>query len=436
MKIQWTNAESRLLTHTGQLYDHLLSEAAHLSPSAFSNVLNLSMGVLPPIQHTMPLMQLTIVLATQAPTPGVLPSMGINFGVVDSASDGHGDDNDAGHDKVQENEDDVPRGPDARCGGGREEEGSGDHDHDVILVSSSPHKVTRWSVTPLSTSDRDVRAGPSSGGMATGSARAGGGSKTGSLHPFSPDRLKMTPSMTTAAAQLLIQSTHTLLDCPNKSLQKTADSSDDEATLECTSCFDNEGQMTSLEEDDLEEEDVDSLIDPGDSATQVEREVAVAKIRPSVWAQDTADVKRIKQKQMPLGRVSESLIFNLFNPKQILEDILNLIVSRLSTDVFIDHCTTAPYKPNLDLPHVKHMYLKSKYAYVIWLCHTSVDFSILQLLAGVLTPHTVKKHTIPGVMAKSRGDRTKSKEYKATSVLPFVVMKTALTAMSVTFICV
>ena len=36
LKIQQANAESQLLTYTGQLYDHLLSEAAHLSPSAFS----------------------------------------------------------------------------------------------------------------------------------------------------------------------------------------------------------------------------------------------------------------------------------------------------------------------------------------------------------------------------------------------------------------
>ena len=265
LKIQWANAESRLLTHTGQLYDHLLSEAAHLSPSAFSNILNLSMGVLPPIQHTMPLMQPTIVLATQAPTLEVLPSMGINFGVVDSASDGGGDGNDAAGDRVQETEDDVPRGPDARHGEGGEEEGSKDHDHDVTLVSSSPCKVTRWSVTPLSTSDRDVEAGPSSGGMATGSAKAGGGSEAGSLHPFSPDRLKMPPFMMTAAAQLLIQSTHALLGHLNKSLQKTADPSGDEANLEHTTSFDNEGQMTSLQEDNLEEEDVDSLIDPGDS---------------------------------------------------------------------------------------------------------------------------------------------------------------------------
>ena len=219
--------------------------------------------------------------------------------------------------------------------------------------------------------------------------------------------------MMTAAAQLLIWSTHALLDCPNKSLQKATDPSDDEATLEHAASFDNEDQMTSPQEDDLEEDDVDLLIDSGDSATQVEREAAVAKIRPSIWAQDAADVKMIKQKQMPLGRVSERLIFNPFDPKQILEDILNLIVSRLSADVFIDCHTTAPYQPNLDLPHVKHMYLEFKYAYVIWLCCTSVDFSIPQLFTGVLTPHTIKKHTIPGVMAKSRGDRTKSKEYRA-----------------------
>ena len=155
--------------------------------------------------------------------------------------------------------------------------------------------------------------------MATGSARVSGGSKAGSLHLFSPDRLKMSPSMMTAAAQLLIQSTHTLLDHPSESPQKTADPSDGEATLGYAASFDNEGQTASPQEDDLEEDDVDSLIDPGDSATQVEREAAVAKIRPSVWVQYAADVKRIKQKQMPLGRVSESVIFNLFDPKQILK---------------------------------------------------------------------------------------------------------------------
>ena len=139
------------------------------------------MGVLPPIQHTMPLMQPTIVLPTQAPTLGVLPSMGTNFSVVDSASDGGGDGDEAGGDGVQETEDDVPGGPDARCGQDREEGSSKDHDHDVILVNSSPCKVTRWSVTPLSTSDRDVEAGPSSGSMAAGSPRASGGSEAGSL---------------------------------------------------------------------------------------------------------------------------------------------------------------------------------------------------------------------------------------------------------------
>ena len=115
---------------------------------------------------------------------------------------------------------------------------------------------------------------------------------------------------------------------------------------------------------------------------------------------------------MPLGWVSNRLVFQLFNAKLVLEDILDLIVSRLSPKVFIDHCTMAAYKPNLDLLHIKHMYLKFKYVYVIQLCCTSTDFSTPQLFAGVLTPHTVKKHTIPGVMAKTRGDKTKSKEYK------------------------
>ena len=69
--------------------------------------------------------------------------------------------------------------------------------------------------------------------------------------------------MMTAAAQLLIWSTHTLLDCPNKSLQKTADPSMMRPLWSGTASFDNKGQMTSLQEDDLEEHDVDLLIDPG-----------------------------------------------------------------------------------------------------------------------------------------------------------------------------
>ena len=103
-----------------------------------------------------------------------------------------------------EMEDDVPGSPGARCGEDGEEEGSKDHDHDIILVSSSPHKVTRWSVTPLSSSNRDIEAGSNQWhGIAAVS-----------------DRLKMTPSMMTAATQLLIQSTHALLDHPNKSLYR------------------------------------------------------------------------------------------------------------------------------------------------------------------------------------------------------------------------
>ena len=79
------------------------------------------------------------------------------------------------------------------------------------------------------------------------------------------------------------------------------ETSDDKGTLEHTASFDNEGQMTSLHEDDVEEDDIDLLADPGDPVTQAQREAAVAKIRPSIWAEDAADMKRIKQKQVPLG---------------------------------------------------------------------------------------------------------------------------------------
>ena len=107
--------------------------------------------------------------------------------------------------------------------------------------------------------------------------------------------------MSAAATQMLIWSTHELMDCPNKSLQKTTDLSDDEDTLEHTASFDNEVQVTTPQEDKAEEGDIDLLAAPGDLATQAQREAAVARIRPSVWAEDAADVKRIKQKQMPLG---------------------------------------------------------------------------------------------------------------------------------------
>ena len=95
---------------------------------------------------------------------------------------------------------------------------------------------------------------------------------------------------------MLIRSTCELLDHPNKSPQKKTDLFNDEGTLEHTASFDNEGQVASLQEDEAEEDDIDLLADPGDPATQAQREAAVAKIRPSVWAEDAANMKRIKQK--------------------------------------------------------------------------------------------------------------------------------------------
>ena len=307
------------------------------------------------------------------------------------------------------------------------------------MVSSPSHRAVRHSVTPLATSGWDMDAGSSGGSMAINSSRMGGGSKVSSPHLPNPDMLKLTPSRLTIAAQMLIKSTHELLDRPTRSWQKTTKTSDDEGTLEHTASFDNEGQMTSLHEDDVEEDDIDLLADSGDLVTQAQREAAVAKIRPSVWAEDAVDVKRIKQKQVLLGQVSDKLVFHVFDPKLVLEDILDLIVLRLSLEVFIDHHTMAVYKPNLDILCIKHMYLKFKYVCVIWLCHTSADFSMPQLFAGVLTPHTVKKHTIPGVMAKTQGDRARPKEYKVVlcNFCPFFCHnEDMLTTMSAISTCV
>ena len=234
------------------------------------------MGLLPPIQHTMLPIQPTIVLTTQAPTLRVLPSMGINFSVASDAGDGDG----AGGDRAQQADDNITEDHDA--GPDKDPEGSDPGDHDVILLGSSAHRVARCFVTPLSTGGHDAGVGSTSGGMAIDSSRISGGSKAGSLHLFSPDRLKLTPSMSTAAALMLIWSTHELLDCLNKSLQKMTDLSDDEDTLEHTASFDNEIQVTTPQEDKAEEDDIDLLADPGDLATQAQREAAVAKIMPSV----------------------------------------------------------------------------------------------------------------------------------------------------------
>ena len=155
---------------TGQLYECLLTEAVHLFPTAFSNVLNLSMGLLPHIQHTMLPIQPTIVLTTQAPILGVLPSMGINF----SVGSGAGDEGDAGGDRAQQADDDIPEDHGAEPDKDPEGDGSRDHDNDVIIVSSPVHGVTRCSVTPLSTSGHDMDVGSTSGSMAIDSFRIGG----------------------------------------------------------------------------------------------------------------------------------------------------------------------------------------------------------------------------------------------------------------------
>ena len=68
---------------------------------------------------------------------------------------------------------------------------------------------------------------------------------------------------------------------------------------------------------------------------------------------------------MATGCVSEKLVFCVLIPHLVLEDVLDLIVSQLSPDVFIDRQSNTKYKPDLDQPHIKHMYQTFNYAYVI-----------------------------------------------------------------------
>ena len=135
------------------------------------------MGLLPPIQHTMPLIQPTIVLTTQAPTLGVLPSMGINFSVASGAGDG----GDAGGDRAQQANDDVPKDHGGEPSEDPDGDGSRDHDKDVIIVSSPAHGVMRCSITPLSTGGCDVDVGSTSGSMAVDLSRISWESKASPL---------------------------------------------------------------------------------------------------------------------------------------------------------------------------------------------------------------------------------------------------------------
>ena len=421
LKKDQSNAEIGLSASNSHLFNHLLSEAVNLSPAAFTNVLNLSVGLLPQVQHTMPPIQPRVVLTTQVPILGVIPSMGVSIGAPDGDDDSNnGDGGDGGgdqlnDDKLQEDGGALDTGPKEGPGGDGLDNQKGDDDIIHILQGSPPCKVVKCSCTPLSTGGRNVDmdasvVGTTNDGLAISPPGMVLGEDDGSQLLPSSDTLKLSPLMSAAAAQALIKSTHQLIDHPPRSPKKVVETSDDEGTFKCTASFKNEGQVTFHPEDNGKEDDVDSLIDPGDPATQAQMAAAVTKIRPSVWAEDAADVKMIKQRQTSMGHVSDKLMFCTLIPKLLLEDILGLIMSKLSTDVFIDCCTTAEYKPDLSINYVRHMYTKFRFAYVICLCCMTVDFFTPQLFVGVPTPHTLKKHTIPGEMAKPRGD--KAKEYR------------------------
>ena len=153
LKRDWSNTEIGLSASNSHLFDCLLSKAVNLTPAAFTNVLNLSMGLLPQIQHTMPPIQPTVVLTTQVPTLSVIPSMGVSIGTPDGEDDGDGGEDQHNNDKLQE---DGGTGP--RKGPGGDDLDNQKGDDDIILVSqgSPPHKAVKHSSTPLSTGGRNV----------------------------------------------------------------------------------------------------------------------------------------------------------------------------------------------------------------------------------------------------------------------------------------
>ena len=213
-----------MLTHTGQFYEQLLAEVNHLSPAAFNNVLSLYMSLLPPIQHTMPPIQSTVVLTTQAPAIGILPAMGINFSEAGTGGGGpNGNDPDG--------EDNQPTGGDNANVSAEDNEGedpdkdddNNDNAPEVIIVSDQAPSL---SMAPLPGDDRGRRAGSVLGGVATGSPDTGAPNKS--------TKLRLSHSAASEAAHLLIQSTQALLDCPKK---PAVEVSDDEGTLELTASF-------------------------------------------------------------------------------------------------------------------------------------------------------------------------------------------------------
>ena len=158
LKKDQSNAEIGLSASNSHLFDLLLSNAVNLSPAAFTNVLNLSVGLLPQVQHTMPPIQPTVVLTTQAPTLGVIPSMGVSI----SAPDGKDDSNDGDGGGDQLNDDELHEDGGAPDTGPREGPGGDDldnqkGDNDIILISQgSPHNVVKCSSNLLPTGGRNV----------------------------------------------------------------------------------------------------------------------------------------------------------------------------------------------------------------------------------------------------------------------------------------
>ena len=156
LKARCSEAADRLAEINSSFFDHLLAKASAFPSSVFTNVFNLSIGLLPQIQHTVPLAQPVMVLSTQAPTLGVFPSMHqLPVRADDNGGDGDGDGGDDPNPDSQKGED--QNGDDDLNGDGSDhdridQENDAPEEEDIIEIrddSCSLPRSTKWSGSPL-----------------------------------------------------------------------------------------------------------------------------------------------------------------------------------------------------------------------------------------------------------------------------------------------
>ena len=92
MKLDREAEEKKLVTANNVLFDGLLAEAVSFLPGVFSNIISISLDLLPVVQCTIPLAQPMMVLMSQA--PHVVPPSSTELTAPPAGSVGRGNDDD------------------------------------------------------------------------------------------------------------------------------------------------------------------------------------------------------------------------------------------------------------------------------------------------------------------------------------------------------